>query len=243
MSYLRLYACNTVQYSNRSNPNLGRPKLGREKPNISRLARSAWTLALVNFYGMDQSTPIDVATGTIISCTFVLPCLAGHPHCAHICPLIAITGALITSMYALAKRRGQVVAGIYATSAALNCGIAGATFFSTSIVFSSFVPASLLVGIRGYVIVPLLDQTLPSRLHEQESPPRALVLPEVSSDGTVTWGTMRLHRVLDSALAGCITGSVLNTWRRSSLPFPSAPGQIKLKWCFLQVEHVVHLRA
>jgi hypothetical protein len=48
-------------------------------------------------------------------------------------PSIAITGALITGTYALAKRRGRVVASIYAASAALNCGIAGATFFSTLI--------------------------------------------------------------------------------------------------------------
>jgi hypothetical protein len=47
---------------------------------------------------------------------------------------IAVTGAVITGTYALAKRRGQVVASIYAASAALNCGIAGATFFSMSTV-------------------------------------------------------------------------------------------------------------
>jgi hypothetical protein len=29
---------------------------------------------------------------------------------------------------------------------------------------------------------------------------------------------MRLHRVLDSALSGGITGGVLNAWRRSYLP-------------------------
>lgn len=68
--------------------------------------------------------------------------------------------------------------------------------------------------------MPLLDQALPSRLHEREreSPRRAPVSPDVSTSGAVTWGAMRSHRVLDSALSGGITGSVLNTWRRSSLP-------------------------
>lgn len=110
---------------------------------------------------------------------------------------------MITGTYALAKRRGQVIAGIYAASAALNCGIAGATFFS----------------VRGYVIVPLLDQAVPSRLREREreSPRRAPeVLPEASRSDGVTWGAMRLNRVLDSALSGGITGSVLNTWRRGT---------------------------
>ena len=68
--------------------------------------------------------------------------------------------------------------------------------------------------------MPLLDRALPSRLQEweKESPRRASVSPEPSTSGDVTWGAMRLHRVLDSALSGGITGGVLNAWRRSSLP-------------------------
>jgi hypothetical protein len=148
-------------------------------------------------------------------------CLAGHPRpCSHLSFSIAITGALIAGTYALAKRRGRVVASIYAASAALNCGIASATFFSTLTVYFSSVPASLLVGCRGYVIVPLLDQTLPSRLHERESARRVPASPEAPTGGATTWGAMRSHRVLDSALSGGITGSVLNTWRRSSLRVP-----------------------
>ncbi|KAI0301985.1 hypothetical protein BC826DRAFT_491355 [Russula brevipes] len=81
---------------------------------------------------MNQSTPLSVAAGTIAS---------------------SVTGALITGTYALAKRKGQVVASVYAASAAVNCGTAGAIFFS----------------IRGYVIVPLLIHTLPSRLHERKN--------------------------------------------------------------------------
>lgn len=68
--------------------------------------------------------------------------------------------------------------------------------------------------------MPLLDQALPSRLHEweRESPRRASVSPEASTSGGMTWGAVRLHHVVDSALSGGITGSLLNTWRRSSLP-------------------------
>jgi hypothetical protein len=40
----------------------------------------------------------------------------------------------------------------------------------------------------------------------------------------MTWGAMRLHRTLDSALSGGITGSVLNTWKRSSLLVPISFG-------------------
>jgi hypothetical protein len=55
-------------------------------------------------------------------------------------------------------------------------------------------------------------------------------LPEATTSGVVTWGAMRLHRILDSALSGGITGSVLNTWRRSSLPVPPTLSWIVLKW-------------
>ncbi|KAI9509338.1 hypothetical protein F5148DRAFT_1188022 [Russula earlei] len=132
---------------------------------------------------MDESTPYTVAAGTIASCTIPPPLLI--PDFS-----IAVTGALIAGTYALAKRRGQAVAGIYAASAALNCGIAGATFFS----------------VRGYVVTPFLDQLMPSRLHGHGHE-------RASADGTVTWAAMRLHGVLDAALSGGVTGSVLNTWR------------------------------
>ena len=87
---------------------------------------------------MDQSTPINVATGTIVSCTFVFLVLRDTRIVLTSTFSIAITGALIAGTYALAKRRGQVITGIYAASAALNCGIAGSTFFSTLIVYFSF---------------------------------------------------------------------------------------------------------
>ncbi|ETW85974.1 hypothetical protein HETIRDRAFT_100471 [Heterobasidion irregulare TC 32-1] len=46
------------------------------------------------------------------------------PHFAN-----TVSGAAIVGTYALAKGRGQAVAALLASSAALNCGIAGATFF------------------------------------------------------------------------------------------------------------------
>jgi len=65
--------------------------------------------------------------------------------------------------------------------------------------------------------MPFLDQLLPSRQHGQENTRKASALSEVSRDGdVVTWGAMRLHRTLDAALSGGITGSVLNTWRRGT---------------------------
>src|SRR5258708_36162599 len=93
-----------------------------------------------------------------------LLCLAEHARpCSHLSFSIAITGALIAGTYALTKRRGLVVASIYAASAALNCGIAGATFFITLTVYFSSVTASLLVGCRGYDIVRHLTLYLLSR--------------------------------------------------------------------------------
>ncbi|KAH9063480.1 hypothetical protein EDB87DRAFT_1603957 [Lactarius vividus] len=128
---------------------------------------------------MEQSTPLTVATGTIAS---------------------SIAGAFIAGTYALAKRRGQAVASIYAASAALNCGIAGATFFS----------------VRGYVVVPLLNQALRARLHERDGRRETPASIETSSNSAVTWRAMRLHHTIDSALSGGFTGGVWNTWRRGT---------------------------
>jgi hypothetical protein len=99
----------------------------------------------------------------------------------------------------------------------LIVGLLGPPF---SVCWSCISPTSrsLHVGIRGYLIVPILNQLLPSRLHEQEDSRKNLASSEASSPGAVTWGAMRLHRTLDSALSGGFTGSVLNTWRRSFIP-------------------------
>ena len=56
-----------------------------------------------------------------------------------------------------------------------------------------------------------------SRLYERGSQRNLSASPEVSADGAMTWGAMRLHHTLDSALSGGVTGSVLNTWKRSYL--------------------------
>jgi len=90
------------------------------------------------------------------------------------------------------------VAYIYAASAALNCGVAGATFFS----------------VRAYVVVPLLNQAL--RPREQDGLRETLASTDTSSNSAVTWGSMRLHHTLDSALSGGFTGGVWNTWRRGT---------------------------
>ncbi|KAI9466163.1 hypothetical protein BJY52DRAFT_329801 [Lactarius psammicola] len=128
---------------------------------------------------MEQSTPLTVATGTISS---------------------SVAGAFITGTYALAKRRGRAVACIYAASAALNCGVAGATFFS----------------VRGYVVTPLLNQVLRPGPREQDALRETPVPTETSSNSTVTWGAMRLHHTFDSAVSGGFTGGVWNTWRRGT---------------------------
>ena len=217
----------------------------REKPTFSLaclqerarrvlLGAFAYCLVPVSHYGRINTIYRRCGDNNIMHVR--LSRLAEHPHpCSSRASSTAVSGALIAGTYALAKRRGQAVASIYAASAGLNCGITGATFLSTSphrVLSPPCDPFSLssshFVGIRGYVVMPLLDQVLPSRQHGQENVRRAPASSEVSGDGAVTWGAMRLHRTLDAALSGGITGGVLNTWRRSSLLLPSPPGQIRL---------------
>lgn len=73
----------------------------------------------------------------------------------------------------------------------------------------------ILVGVKGYVVAPLLNQVLRPRLREQDDLQGTLASIETSSNSTVTWGAMRLHHTLDSALSGGLTGGVWNTWRRT----------------------------
>jgi hypothetical protein len=65
--------------------------------------------------------------------------------------------------------------------------------------------------------MPLLNEVMSSTLYERKSQRNTSASPEVSAGGAMTWGAMRLHHTLDSALSGGITGSVLNTWKRSYL--------------------------
>jgi hypothetical protein len=62
-----------------------------------------------------------------------------------------------------------------------------------------------------------MNKVLPSRLYERVGRRKSLASPEAYADGAMTWGAMRSHHTLDSAVSGGITGSVLNTWKRSYL--------------------------
>ncbi|KAI0320118.1 hypothetical protein OF83DRAFT_665481 [Amylostereum chailletii] len=126
---------------------------------------------------MDESAPAAVATGTVIT---------------------SFAGGFVAGTYALVKGRGQAVATIYASSAALNCGIAGATFFS----------------IREYIVSPALLYTLPSRQFERRRRQAARPSGIEEEPEKLTWWDMRTHKVPDSFSAGGITGSVLDGWRR-----------------------------
>ena len=81
---------------------------------------------------MDESTPLAVAKGTAISCTFVFAresCPTKRAHFVH----VAVTGGLVAGTYGLIKVRDLTRASVFSASAALNCGIVGATFFSMAL--------------------------------------------------------------------------------------------------------------
>ncbi|KAI0054019.1 hypothetical protein FA95DRAFT_1600518 [Auriscalpium vulgare] len=147
---------------------------------------------------MDESAPVTVAAGTVLSCKFVL-LLSGIP-ANRLTSRPAFAGASVAGTYAIARGRGQGVATIFAASAALNCGIAGATFFS----------------LREYAVKPVLVSTLPFKQYAR----RRMLREEWPSDSpplaNLTWWDMRTHCVPDSMLSGAFTGSILNAWRRGS---------------------------
>ncbi|KAI0062312.1 hypothetical protein BV25DRAFT_669548 [Artomyces pyxidatus] len=128
---------------------------------------------------MDSSAPNVVAFGTIIS---------------------SLSGGAFAGTYALAKGRGQAVASVFAVSAALNCGIAGATFF----------------GMREYAVKPAFTAMLPFKQYTRRRKQLNGSSTELQHRGDLTWWDIRTHCVLDSSVSGGITAGVINAWRRGS---------------------------
>lgn len=94
-----------------------------------------------------------------------------------------------------------------AISAAINGGIAGATFFN----------------FRGYIVNHTLLLALPAssryrRIREFYTTPSHLRVPEQK----LTFWDMRVNQVPESALSGAFTGAVLNAWKRG--PKGAVPG-------------------
>lgn len=111
---------------------------------------------------------------------------------------LAITGGLFSGTIS-ALRQPSVSAVAVAASGALNSGMAGTTFFS----------------IREYFVSPLLLLAIGGGQYAQR---RATIdggIHDPSFDGSRSWSKMRTHKLLDSTLAGGITGSVLYTLTRS----------------------------
>jgi len=108
-------------------------------------------------------------------------------------------------VYALLKGHGQIAP--LAVSAAINGGIAGATFFS----------------FREYVVNHTVLLALPAashyrRIREWYTTSSHLRVPEQS----FTLWDMRINQVPESAISGAFTGAVLNAWKRG--PKGAVPG-------------------
>jgi len=102
--------------------------------------------------------------------------------------IIASTASAIgTGIYGAFKHSNGRSPGFLAASAALNTGIASATFFS----------------IREYAVTPALASALP--LARMKSP-------EIPSD-SLTWSALRMNHLLDTCISGGITGGLLHSIR------------------------------
>ncbi|KAF8507890.1 hypothetical protein BU17DRAFT_100186 [Hysterangium stoloniferum] len=105
-----------------------------------------------------------------------------------------IAGGILGITYAVVKAKPPLIP---AASSAVNSGIVGLTFFS----------------LREYVASPLLVHAVPwpSYIRRKEM----LQADNKSSPSrTLSYSEMRSHSMLDTALAGSMTGGILNVWRR-----------------------------
>ncbi|KAF9819788.1 hypothetical protein IEO21_01879 [Rhodonia placenta] len=119
--------------------------------------------------------------------------------------LPAATTGVLAGAYGLVKGSTQI--GPLITSAALNGGVAGATFFS----------------FREYIASPVLLHALANteysrRIRELQASRRA----GGRSGEKLTWWDMRMNKVPDTAISGAFTGAILNAWKRG--PAGIVPG-------------------
>lgn len=119
-------------------------------------------------------------------------------------------------MYGAVK--GYALAPI-ATATAVNCGIAGATFFSALFgVVPLYLSDNFTAGFREYVVGPILTTTITSG---QFSRRRKEILEKQQGESELMqheqlgWWDMRADKVPDTALSGALTGGVLNAWKRA----------------------------
>lgn len=87
---------------------------------------------------MDPSAPLTVGVNTLLTCEFVLPAPHTSARVADTYDAIAVATGSIAGAYGLFKGYNQV--GPMITAAGINGGIAGATFFSTSLPTSILLP-------------------------------------------------------------------------------------------------------
>lgn len=80
---------------------------------------------------MDPSAPLTVGVNTLLTCEFVLPAPHTYTGVADTYAMAAVATGTIAGAYGLFKGYNQP--GPMITAAGINGGIAGATFFSTSV--------------------------------------------------------------------------------------------------------------
>ncbi|KAH9857143.1 hypothetical protein C2E23DRAFT_720985 [Lenzites betulinus] len=138
---------------------------------------------------MDPATPVNVAKGAAITCKFVLK-FAVTSHELLILPhRTAVVAGTFTALHSL--YRGSRHPTQLALSAGANGGIAGAVFF----------------GVREVVVTPLLHLGFQNAGHPQDTS-GVVGMPQQPS-----WSQLRMHKLLDSATSGALTGAIINKWR------------------------------
>jgi hypothetical protein len=88
---------------------------------------------------MDQSAPLAVAKGTTLTGKSVDLCLPESVSPSNARFFSALAGGFLWATHGTVK--GVPALGLYASSAALSSGIAGVTFFSTSVCLPEAIPS------------------------------------------------------------------------------------------------------
>lgn len=122
-----------------------------------------------------------------------------------------MTSAFVTGLYGIFRNTPHL--GILVGSAAINSGITGATFFSKPNQRRRKKPNywALLLDIREFGVSPILTHVAPWKqyVHRRRELGINNLRDDPYSSENISWSDLRTDRLLDSGVAGAVTGGVL----------------------------------
>jgi hypothetical protein len=122
---------------------------------------------------------------------------------------LAATSAFVTGIYGITRNTPRM--GVLVGTAGINSGITAGTFFGEPNEYKSCTIFLLTQGIREFGISPILTHVAPWRQYARRRQELGIgnSLDDVPFFEKLSWSDLRANRLLDSGVAGAVTGGLL----------------------------------